>query len=271
MKFFTALLFLLITGNAGAAVVDTVSIESKAMKTVRKCLVIRPFIEGQRPLPAPVLYLLHGYSGNHGDWLKRVPEVMEYADQYGVIIVCPDGGYGSWYYDSPIDPAFRYETYISKEVVAFIDSAYFTIRNRTGRAITGLSMGGHGALFLALRHPDVFGACGSMSGGVDVRSVKTKFDIAKRLGDSVKQAANWNQLTVMNVIDSYKKELPVKIYFDCGVDDFFYEDNKKLHQKMLKLRIPHIYTEGPGNHSWEYWRASLPYHMLFFSSFFRGK
>ena len=74
----------------------------------------------------------------------------------------------SWYWNSPVDPKSQYETFISDELIKAIDSKYKTIKNRTGRAITGLSMGGHGALYLAIKHQDVFGAAGSMSGGVDI-------------------------------------------------------------------------------------------------------
>ena len=86
-----------------------------------------------------------------------------------MIIVCPDGGFGSWYWDSPVDAGSQYETYVSNELVTWIDSKYKTIKTRKGRAITGLSMGGQGALYLAFRHQDIFGAAGSMSGGVDIR------------------------------------------------------------------------------------------------------
>jgi S-formylglutathione hydrolase FrmB len=81
-----------------------------------------------------------------------VPELKTYADEYKVLIVCPDGGNSSWYFDSPVDSTMKYETYIGKEVPDYIDAHYKTIKNRTARAITGLSMGGHGALFIAFRH-----------------------------------------------------------------------------------------------------------------------
>lgn len=81
----------------------------------------------------------------------------------------------SWYFDSPVDTAYRYETHISKEVVGFIDGHYRTRANKKYRAITGLSMGGHGALFIALRHSDIFGAAGSISGGVDLKENQEPF------------------------------------------------------------------------------------------------
>src|SRR5688572_30325579 len=113
-----------------AAVVDTVTIYSKSMKKSRNCIVIRPFIPGQRPIPLPTVYLLHGYSGDYNNWLSKVPYLKDYVDNYQVIIVCPDGDYSSWYLDSPVDQKMKFETYISKEVPTFIDSAYLTIKDR---------------------------------------------------------------------------------------------------------------------------------------------
>jgi S-formylglutathione hydrolase FrmB len=268
MKAFFVATILLISITTRAAVVDTVSIFSKSMNKSRNCIVIRPFIPAQRPIPLPTVYLLHGYSGDFSNWLFKVPFLKDYVDHYQVIIVCPDGDYSSWYIDSPIDRTVKYETYISKEVPAFIDSAYLTIKNRKARAITGLSMGGHGALFLALRHPEIFGACGSMSGGVDLRSSKNKYDLAKRIGDTVKYKNNWDNYSVVNLIEKYHKD-SLAIIIDCGVNDQFYADNKRLHEKMLRLKIPHDYIERPGGHTWSYWANSIQYQLLFFVNHFR--
>jgi|SRR5450759_5197606 len=116
------------------------------------------------------------------DWITKVPAIKEYADQYQLMIVCPDGGFTSWYFDSPVDSTIKYETYISRELIAAIDTKYHTIKDKKGRAITGLSMGGHGAFYLAFRHQDVWGAAGSMSGGLDIRPFPNSWDIPKRLG-----------------------------------------------------------------------------------------
>jgi S-formylglutathione hydrolase FrmB len=186
-----------------------------------------------------------------------------------LIIVCPDGGYSSWYFDSPIDPAFRYDTYISNEVVKYIDAHYRTIPNRSHRAIAGLSMGGHGALYLALRHPDTFGSAGSMSGGVDLRPFPGEWDIARRIGDASKYNANWQNRSVVNMIGHFQSQ-PLAIMIDCGTDDFFYQVNQQLHQKMLELKIPHDYIERPGKHSWEYWGNAIEYQLLFFKKYFNN-
>ena len=64
-------------------------------------------------------------------------------------------------------------------------------------------MGGHGGLFLGFRHSDIFGACGSMSGGVDLKASRNKFDIIKRIGDTLQYADNWNKYSVINVVENY--------------------------------------------------------------------
>ena len=138
----------LIFSNILFANIDTVYIKSKCMNKQIPNIVITPNDYSNNEDRFPVLYLLHGAGNDCGEWLRHVPELSKYADNYNFIIVCPDGGGTSWYFDSPIDSTMKYETYISKELVNFIDSNYRTILNRNERAITGLSMGGHGGHFI---------------------------------------------------------------------------------------------------------------------------
>ncbi|MEP7236713.1 MAG: alpha/beta hydrolase family protein [Ferruginibacter sp.] len=246
---------------------DTVSVYSNSMHKYINTVVIKPDSYKKKSKSFPVVYLLHGYSGDYSNWIIKVPELKDYADTYQVLIVCPDGGFSSWYFDSPVDTAFRYETHVAIELVNFIDNNYRTIADKNHRAITGLSMGGHGALFLALRHAGVFGAAGSMSGGVDLNESKNRFQIMKRIGDTILQANNWHDMSVINLIENYSNT-GVKIIFDCGNKDIFIEGNRRLHQKMLQLNMPHDYTERPGQHNWDYWRNSIAYQLLYFSNFF---
>lgn len=265
MRHFLAsiLLQLLCLSMLHAADADTVTIHSNAMKKDLKCVVIRPQVPG----PLPVVYLLHGYSGNYSNWIMKVPELKKMADEFMLMIVCPDGHYSSWYFDSPVDSSMRYETFVSKEVPAYIDAHYPTIKDRRGRAITGLSMGGHGGLFLGFRHAATFGACGSMSGGVELYTSRNKYDIIKRLGDTLTHADNWKKYSVINVIESYPAD-SLAIIIDCGTEDFFYGINHRLHEKMLQLKIPHDYIERPGKHDWIYWANAVKYQLLFFRNYF---
>lgn len=266
-KLIIALCLLLIANASFAGRVDTVVIRSQVMKKDIRCVVIEP--NAVPPATGwPVVYLLHGYSGNYSNWIQKVPDLATYADNYGLMIVCPDGDYSSWYFDSPVDSSMRYETYIASEVPAYIESHYSVVPDKKGRAITGLSMGGHGGLFLGIRHADFFGACGSMSGGVDLNSSRTRFDVSKRIGDTVRYAPNWNAYSVLYVIEKMEKGTP-RMIIDCGTEDFFYDINHRLHEKMLRLKIPHDYIERPGKHDWNYWANAVQYHLLFFSNYFR--
>ena len=211
------------------------SVYSNAMHQAFKCVVIKPNNYKKNKAAFPVVYLLHGYDGWYSNWIIRVPELTNWADEFNQIIVCPDGGKSSWYFDSPVDSTMKYETYIGIEVPAWIDAHYNTIKDRKGRAITGLSMGGHGALFLAFRHAGLFGACGSISGGVELYSSRNKFEIIKRLGDTILHRDNWINYSVLHIVETPPSET-LQISIDCGIDDIFIQANRALHEKLLKLK-----------------------------------
>jgi S-formylglutathione hydrolase FrmB len=215
----------------------------------------------------PVVYLLHGYSDSYSGWVKKVPSIVSLADQFQLLIVCPDGNFDSWYFDSPVDSSLKYETYISKELVQWIDKNYQTIALPKGRAITGLSMGGHGALYNAFRHQDVFGAAGSMSGGVDLRPFPNNWGISNKLGLYSKFPERWDANSVINLTYLLTPR-SLSIIIDCGTEDFFYGVNMQLHEKLLDMNIPHDFISRPGGHTWEYWGNAVRYQLMFFSGFF---
>ncbi|MFL5809902.1 MAG: alpha/beta hydrolase [Flavisolibacter sp.] len=268
VTFLFLFLFLFLISNAGT--VDTVSIPSAAMKQSFKCAVIKPNNYSKNGKPLPAIYLLHGYGGAWWNWIRLVPKLKAYVDQYQVVVVCPDGGYGGWYFDSPIDSTKKYETYISKEVPSFIDAHYNTIRDRKARAITGLSMGGHGGLYLGFRHADFFGACGSMSGALVIDYITKGYGVEKLLGDTNTNRHYYREMSIMNEMEHYPKD-SVAIIMDCGVQDFIIEMSRMAHQKMLALKIPHDYIERPGKHDWKYWANAVQYQIVFFRNFFDGK
>jgi S-formylglutathione hydrolase FrmB len=246
--------------------VDTISVFSLKMKKEVKSVVVVPdnYTKNKH---YPVVYLLHGYSDNYAKWINTVPSIKNLSTRYQMILVCPDGGYSSWYFDSPIDSTFQYESFITKDLLSYIDTHYSTITDRSGRAITGQSMGGHGALYLAIRNKNLFAHAGSMSGGVDLRFTPTKFDIAKRIGNIETSTEEWNSRSVVNMVNSLKnKELDMII--DCGVSDFFYQINEDLHRKLMALNIDHDYIQRPGKHNWLYWENSIQYQLLYFDRCF---
>jgi len=259
---------LLISGAVFSRVqVDTISVFSTKMKKEVKNVVILPDNYSIRK-HYPVVYLLHGYSDNYAKWIKTVPSIKTLSTEHQVIIVCPDGGYSSWYFDSPIDSTCQYESYITKNLLPFIDAHYSTISNRTGRAITGLSMGGHGALYIAIRNLSLFGSAGSMSGGVDLRSSTKLFDISKRIGSIETNHAEWDNRSVINLVNDLKNN-QLNLIIDCGVSDIFYQINAGLHRRLMSLGINHDYTERPGEHNWKYWANSIQYQFLYFDLCFQ--
>ena len=265
-KFLLSALLSILSASLHAAIVDTVETYSASMKMKIKAVVIRPDnYDSQKEMP--VVYLLHGYSDSYNGWIKKASGFQKAADLYNMIIVCPDGGFGSWYWDSPVDDKFKYETYVSSELVSFVDSKYKTIKDRKGRAITGLSMGGHGALYLAFKHQDVFGAAGSMSGGVDIRPFPNNWDMAKRLGKYSEQPDRWEKNTVINMLHLLTPNT-LAIIIDCGTEDFFYKVNENLHQELLYRNIPHDYLTRPGGHNWPYWTNAVQFQLLFMNNFF---
>jgi len=257
---------LIFLSNVLAGTVDTVTIRSTTMGKNIKCVVIKPDNYQKKDSHFPTVYLLHGYSGSFDNWIKRVPELKKHADTYQTLIVCPDGAYAGWYLDSPVDSAMRYETYIAKEVPAYIEANYRTIKDRKARAITGLSMGGHGGLYLGFRHANFFGACGSMSGALAIEYITNRYQVEKLLGDTTNKAL-WRQYSIMGQMEQYPKD-SVSIIIDCGTEDFVLEMSRMAHQKMLQLKIPHDYTERPGKHDWNYWATAIEYQLLYFRNYF---
>jgi S-formylglutathione hydrolase FrmB len=255
-------------------------------KTVKSVVVLPASYDQSPEKRYPVVYLLHGHGGNYAAYVNQTrPQLPQDASNMEFIAVCPDGGRDSWYWDSPADPKNRYETFVASELVKYIDKHYRTKADRTGRAITGFSMGGHGALWLAFRHPETFGACGSMSGGVDIRPFPDQWGMKRWLGEYADHPKVWDDYTVATQLYRLRPEPHVlggrsndwlgksevrrpAIIIDCGTDDFFYGVNLALHEAMLHNNIAHTFIVRPGSHNHDYWRNALEYQLLFFHNYF---
>jgi len=210
----------------------------------------------------PVVFLLHGYGGNFGDWQKHT-DLQPLADAFHTVLVCPDGSPNSWYLDSPLQQASQYETFVAGELPEYLRRHYPLRRARRFWAITGLSMGGHGALYLAIRHPGQFGQMAAMSGGVDLTWSTKKWEIAQKLGPYEHYPERWQRNSVVQMVKEIRPPYQ-PLLIDCGVGDIFIDINRTLHARLLKAGIPHDYVERPGGHSWAYWVRVLPYHLMFF-------
>ena len=254
---------------------DTIEVMSTSMQRNIKNVVIVPakyFDKDLQDQRYPVLYLLHGAYGCYNDWSRKA-NLDSLSNEYGFIIVCPDGQ-DSWYVDSPVDPKMQFETYVSKELVEYIDNHYRTHANRYMRAITGLSMGGHGSLLLAFRHPDVFWSCGSMSGCMNIIRFPDNWHIKDRLGEYKDNKQQWEEHAVYNQLDKVKASTlkPAQnIIIDDGLKDIFYPQNVAMHELLVEKEIDHDFIIRPGAHTWTYWVNALDYHFVFFSkAFARG-
>lgn len=270
MKNILFIFCLLFIQNVFAGTVDTVSIYSNSMNRNINTVVIKPDSYKKKKNTYPTVYLLHGHGGSFNNWVTRVPDLKKYADKYQLIIVCPDGAFNSWYFDSPVDNSKTYETFVAKEVPDFVEKNYRTIKDRKARAITGLSMGGHGGLFLGFRHAGFFGACGSMSGALVIEYISDpRYGVDKLLGDTANKQL-YRDYSIMNQMEKYPKD-SIAVIIDCGTEDFIIQMSRMAHQKMLSLKIPHDYIERPGKHDWDYWRNAVEYQLLYFKNFFEKK
>ena len=270
MRQILSILLFLFTFSANAAIVDTVEIFSPSMKKNIKCIIIQPDVAKKETNQTfPVLYLLHGYSDNYSGWVTKATNLKKAVDDNNIIVVCPDGGFSSWYWDSPIDPEMKYETHITKEVLEYVEKNYRVKKEKKSRAIAGLSMGGHGALFLASRHKDIYGACVVFSGGTDITPFPKNWDMAKRLGDYNTHRERWIQYSAIYNVQKLNNN-DIYLNIDCGTEDFFIGVNRILHQQLLELKIEHDYIERPGKHDWNYWNNAIVYQMYNLMRFFSG-
>jgi S-formylglutathione hydrolase FrmB len=279
ISFLIISVFSFICFNSNAATVDSLDVPSTAMNKNYKAAVVLPASYANNKTAYPVLYLLHGGGGHFRDWLTSTPDknlVKNLADKYNLIIVMPEGETFGWYMDTPNS---QFETYITKEVIQKIDATYRTVKSSKGRVITGLSMGGHGAMYLSTRHPELFGAAGTMSGAMDMNYTKFKVnaDFTKSLKDRFEKLLGTSDVSnevyvrnsIVNMVDVIKKNA-MPIIIDCGVDDFLIDANRELHSRLLYAGVSHDYTERPGAHTWPYWENSLPYHVLFFQKILKN-
>ncbi|QQC67191.1 alpha/beta hydrolase [Paraburkholderia ginsengisoli] len=269
VRAFWLILTLLVAAPAWAFQSRVVTIPSAAMHESFDATVVLPdqYAQGNSAERFPVIYLLHGSGGDYTDWTAN-SHIGKLADRYHVILVMPDGGHESWYIDSPVNPRSRYETYVGTEVVAYVDAHFRTLATKEARAITGLSMGGFGALHIALDRPDEFGAAGSISGAVDPRGSEDEPGIEQVFGDPGRDAGFWNSEAIVENARGFGNA-HIALTIDCGVNDSLVESNRTLHERLVELGVPHAYTERPGGHTWKYWANAVQYQVLFFAGAFR--
>jgi S-formylglutathione hydrolase FrmB len=222
---------------------------SSALKKMTAVTLILP--EGEDGCgPFPVFYLLHGRLDDHTAWVRRT-NIERYAQGLAFIVVMPDGGRG-FYTDA--QEGFAYETAML-ELIAYIDQTFHTDARREARVIGGLSMGGYGALKLALKYPDLFCSANSHSGALF--AAHSPFDPENpataevmRIFGPHPQGGPDDLFALAEQID--RRVLPA-LRIDCGTDDGLLDGNRRFHAHLDALGIPHEYEEFPGGHTWDYW------------------
>ncbi len=201
----------------------------------------------------PVFYLLHGLSDDYSAWQRRT-SIERYVQNLPLIVVMPDGG--RYFYCDCVDGP-QYESYFIKELIPYIDSVFPTRAERAGRAIGGLSMGGYGAIKLALKFPELFASANGHSGAYHIGAMPNAVhDIPEWLHVFGPQPAGGKD-DVFALADHDDRARIPALRIDCGTEDFLIESNRRLHEHLIERGIPHEYEEFPGAHTWEYWDVHI--------------
>jgi S-formylglutathione hydrolase FrmB len=205
------------------------------------------------------LYLLHGLTGDYMDWSTRT-NLAQLAKGLPLVIVMPDGE-NAWY-SNAADKGPRFEDYIADDLVKDVESKYRVIRSRYGRAIAGLSMGGYGALKIALKHPGTFAAAGGFSSALGVTDpvfddalTDYKEQLYKIYGPAGSETRKAND--ILMIAGKAKPETAPALYMDCGTSDELLDSNRRLVAVLQQRGLKYDYHEVPGAHTWDYWNRRM--------------
>ena len=208
----------------------------------------------------PVVYLLHGGGGGYRDW-SNYSDVSQYAS-HGLILIMPEGE-SSYYMNAVKRPADRFEDYIVKDLIADVEQRFPAKTGRENRAIAGVSMGGFGAVVLALKHPDLFVFAGGLSPALDVPT--RPFSI-KRIGQYREHSAIFGDWGGQSRRDNDPYTLarnadPAKVpylFLTCGNQEGLLPANKKLAAILQARAFRYEFHVVPGGHDWNQWNARVP-------------
>jgi len=231
--------------------IATLNFSSPSLEKQTACNVIFPELEGHDG-PFPVFYLLHGLSDDYSIW-QRKTSIGRYVQMLPLIVVMPDGGRG--FYTDAVE-GFAYESAIVRDLIPFVDRMFHTVGERSGRAIGGLSMGGYGAIKLALKYPELFASANGHSGAYgfghgDWRGDEPEF--ARILGSPADGGSNDCYALAQKFSSATNRLGMPALRIDCGTSDFLLDQNRDFHAHLDSLEIPHEYLEAPGAHEWGYW------------------
>ncbi len=208
----------------------------------------------------PVVYLLHGMGGDHTAWCHQT-SIERYAEAYDAIIVMPNGDRS--YYTNMVE-GLDYWTMISEEIPEIVQNMFPASPRREDTFVAGLSMGGYGALKLALRCPDRYAAAVGLSAPADIHerlevaTGELKQNYLKVFGNADNLIPNGNDLFDL-AEKALKAPNPPRIMTICGTEDYLYGANIRFRDHMRKIKFPNYeYLEGPGAHHWDFWDYHIP-------------
>jgi S-formylglutathione hydrolase FrmB len=209
------------------------------------------------------LTLLHGLSDDHTIWMRRT-SIERYAAAKNLAVVMPAVG-RSFYQD--MASGLRYWTFVSEELPVLMRSFFPLSSSREANFVAGLSMGGYGALRLALAHPENYAAAASLSGALDVvricresgregsRMSKPEVDGIFGIERSV-ESGDADLQALSAKLPSGDAARP-QLYLSCGTEDGLLNENRQFHRHLNGIKYDHAYVEAPGDHEWGFWDAQI--------------
>lgn len=269
------------TQAAGRAECST--IPSKILhRPVAYCALLPPSYDADKTHRYPVLYFLHGLGENEqillnsGGW-DLIQDMWDQKKIGEFLIVAPAAG-RSFFVNSR-DGKVRYEDFFVREFLPFIESRYRVRPGRHNRGISGVSMGGYGALRFALLYPNLFGSVSAHSPALikDLPRAEITDQQQELLSRIVGMAfgmpfdrAYWNRESPFTIVKSHPRPAGLQIYFDCGTEDDFGFDRgaQAFHDLLVSLKIPHEFHLYPGGHDWAYFAQHFPASLEFQSRAF---
>lgn len=232
------------------------SFRSKALNMGTNVNIILP--DGGPTEDIPTLYLLHGMHGTYSSWLRK-SNIERYAADYNIAVVMPSGE-NSFYTDMKYGA--KYFTYTAEELVDFTRRVFRLSVKREKTFIAGLSMGGYGALRIALKKPEQYAAAASLSGCVDIAArVKVcnwQHEAIGIWGEDCRKTLPDSDGDLFRLVRDFPKNAPKpRIYSSCGRQDGLFADNVRFADFMktegIDAGFEFSFENGDGVHNWEYW------------------
>jgi S-formylglutathione hydrolase FrmB len=208
----------------------------------------------------PVVYLLHGGGEGFRDW-SNDSDVAQFAEQ-GLILIMPEGN-SSYYANSAERPKDRYEDYIITDVVADVESTFPVAKGRENRAIVGVSMGGFGAISLALKHPGLFAFAAGISPAIDVPRRRFSIKRVKQWQDHSAIFGKWGSNNRHDndpfvLVRSANPDTIPYLFLSCGEQEGLLPSVREFADLLRQRHFRYEFHQGPGGHNWNQWNPHLP-------------